>query len=75
MKNRIDVNNSNLRRPNRSEKGPIVIAPIIAPTRTAETTHPCCQEFSDNCFSMNRIAPEIDPVSYPKSKPPKAAKK
>ncbi len=51
------------------------MAPIIAPTRTAETTHPYCQEFNANCFSIKRMAPEIDPVSYPKSNPPKAAKK
>ena len=62
-----------LRRPKRPVKAPPIAAPITAPIKTALTTISSIKVDRENCCLMNSIAPEITPVSKPKSRPPRAA--
>jgi hypothetical protein len=61
------------RRPMRSASGPPERAPTTAPTRRKLTMMPSVKgENGPKSCLMNNSAPEITPVSYPKSKPPVA---
>ncbi|ALE83390.1 hypothetical protein XF36_09730 [Pseudonocardia sp. HH130629-09] len=62
------------RRPRVSASLPETPAPSIAPTSSPDTTVPCSSEDSGMSSGMNRIAPEMTPVSYPHRIPPSAPK-
>ena len=50
-------------RPNLSDRGPIDMAPIMAPSRTEETTIPSSRAVKSRVRLTYKIAPEITPVS------------
>lgn len=60
------------RRPTRSERGPPPSAPKTAPSNSDATTICCAVSESWKSSLMNSNAPEMMPVSYPKSSPPRA---
>jgi hypothetical protein len=51
------------RRPKRFVRAPPRAAPTAAPTRTELTTISSIVADKENCFVMNRMAPEMTPVS------------
>ena len=51
------------RRPRRSDNGPASAAPSIAPSSSEATTAPCMNGERPKSSVMNRIAPEMTPVS------------
>ncbi len=51
------------RRPRRSDSRPAVAAPTIAPSSRPATTAPSRNGVSLKSFGMNRMAPEMTPVS------------
>ena len=61
------------RRPNLSAMRPAVSAPTAAPTSSIEVTHPSWWALMSNAGLIKSKAPDITPVSYPKSSPPRAA--
>jgi hypothetical protein len=50
-------------RPSRSDNGPASAAPVIAPSSSTATTAPCQNGDRPKSVLMNRIAPEMTPVS------------
>jgi len=62
-------------RPSQSAILPPTAAPRMAPMRTALTAISCVVDVRWNCVLRKPCAPEITPVSYPKSRPPRAAMK
>ncbi len=64
---------SGLRRPKRFVRTPPAVAPTMAPIKTMLTTISSMVAERENWFWTNRMAPEITPVSYPKSSPPRDA--
>src|SRR6266851_7794003 len=65
---------SSLRLPNRSASRQPVSAPTAAPASTPLTITSKANVDNVKSFRKNSSAPEITPVSYPKSRPPSAAK-
>ena len=73
MANRTAAMISIFLRPKRSLSVPASEAPTMQPISTLETAQPCITSSSSNRSVRKPMTPEITPVSYPKSKPPKAA--
>jgi hypothetical protein len=58
--------------PRRSDSRPADAEPTVAPSNRAATIAPWRNDVSMKSFGMNRIAPEMTPVSYPNRRPPSA---
>ena len=60
-------------RPKRSEIGPARRTPAAQPVRTQPEAHPFMKSLSPKRDVSGSMAPDITPVSYPKSRPPRVA--
>ena len=60
-------------RPNRSDSGPTNSTPAAQPISTQPEAQPFMKSLSSNRAVNGSMAPEITPVSKPKSRPPSVA--